>query len=114
MTGLIVGIGSNPADVVRATASPYAGWAGFNYDFFLPRPKAKEVLLLLAANDIRAVTLAGTSPGHRVSRSNAQFPTKLLFLDERALALAQRLGHFFGRNAATRKLLTRPGRRLLR
>jgi hypothetical protein len=39
---------------------------------------------------------------------------ELLFLDERALALAQRLGHFFGRNAATRKLLTRPGRRLLR
>jgi len=63
MAGLIVGIGSNPADVVRATASPYTGWAGFNYDFFLPRPKAKEVLLLLAANDIRAVTLAGTSPG---------------------------------------------------
>jgi len=63
MAGLTVGIGSNPADVVRATASPYTGWAGFNYDFFLPRPKAKEVLLLLAANDIRAVTLAGTSPG---------------------------------------------------
>jgi len=63
MAGLIVGIGSNPADVVRATASPYTGWAGFNYDFFLPRPKVKEVLLLLAANDIRAVTLAGTSPG---------------------------------------------------
>src|SRR5262249_13264701 len=62
MAGLIVGIGSNPADVVRATASPYTGWAGFNYDFFLPRPKAKEVLLLLAANGIRAVTLAGTSP----------------------------------------------------
>jgi predicted amidohydrolase YtcJ len=63
MSGLIVGIGSNPADVVRATASPYTGWAGFNYDFFLPRQRAKEVLLLLAANDIRAVTLAGTSPG---------------------------------------------------
>jgi predicted amidohydrolase YtcJ len=63
MAGFIVGIGSNRADVVRATASPYTGWAGFNYDFFLPRPKAKEVLLLLAANDIRAVTLAGTSPG---------------------------------------------------
>jgi predicted amidohydrolase YtcJ len=61
MSGLIVGIGSNPADVVRATVSPYTGWAGFNYDFFLPRPKAKEVLLLLAANDIRAVTLASTS-----------------------------------------------------
>ena len=29
----------------------------------MPRPKAKEVLLLLAANDIRAVSLAGTSPG---------------------------------------------------
>src|SRR5215472_7807582 len=57
IAGLIVGIGSNLADVVRATASPYTGWAGFNYDFFLPRPKAKEVLLLLAANDIRAVTL---------------------------------------------------------
>jgi predicted amidohydrolase YtcJ len=62
MAGLIVGIGSNPADVVRAMVSPYTGWAGFNYDFSLPRAKAKEVLLLLAANDIRAVTLAPTSP----------------------------------------------------
>src|SRR5215472_1842132 len=63
MSVLIVGIGSNPADVVRAGAPPSTGWAGFNYDFFLPRSKAKEVLLLLAANDIRAVSLAGTSPG---------------------------------------------------
>src|SRR5260370_40329734 len=63
MAGLIVGIGSNPADVVRATASPYTGGAGFNYDFFLPRTKANEVLLLLAANDSRALSFAGTSPG---------------------------------------------------
>ena len=62
IAGLTIGIGRNPADEVRATASPYTGWAGFNYDAFLPRDKAKEMLLACAANDIRPVALAGTSP----------------------------------------------------
>jgi predicted amidohydrolase YtcJ len=63
MSGLIVGLGQNAADDLRASAAPYTGWAGFNYDYFLPREKAKEVLLHCAANDIRAVTLVGVSPG---------------------------------------------------
>jgi predicted amidohydrolase YtcJ len=62
IAGLTIGIGRNPADEVRASASPYTGWAGFNYDAFLPREKAKEMLLACAANDIRPVALAGTSP----------------------------------------------------
>ncbi len=37
----LIGIGCNPADEARAAASPYTGWAGFNYDAFLPRDKAK-------------------------------------------------------------------------
>jgi predicted amidohydrolase YtcJ len=61
--GLIVGFGHNAADEVRATAAPYTGWAGYNYDFFLPRDRAKEVLLACATNDIRVVTIASTSPG---------------------------------------------------
>jgi predicted amidohydrolase YtcJ len=63
VAGLTIGIGGNAADEARATAAPYTGWAGFNYDAFLPRDKAKELLLACAANDIRAVALAGTSPG---------------------------------------------------
>ena len=51
------------ADDVRAGASPYTGWAGFNYDTGLPRERVKEVLLHCAANDIRAVCNTNISPG---------------------------------------------------
>jgi len=63
MTGLYVNIGRQPSDDVRASAAPYTGWAGFNYDTGLPRQRVKEVLLHCAANDIRAVCNANISPG---------------------------------------------------
>ena len=60
--GLHVGIGRSQADELRASAAPYTGWAGFNYDQSVPRERAKEVLLHCARNDIRAVALFSTSP----------------------------------------------------
>jgi predicted amidohydrolase YtcJ len=63
VTGLAFGIGRGPSDELRASAAPYTGWAGFNYDASLPREQAKEVLIHCARNDIRAVALANSSPG---------------------------------------------------
>jgi hypothetical protein len=53
--GLHVNVAGGPGDAVRASASPYTGWAGFNYDSGLPRTRVKELLLDCARNDIRAV-----------------------------------------------------------
>jgi predicted amidohydrolase YtcJ len=63
MTGLYINIGKRPSDDLRANASPYTGWAGFNYDTGLPREQLKELLLHLASNDIRAICNANISPG---------------------------------------------------
>jgi hypothetical protein len=62
ITGLHVNIGGQPGDDVRASASPYTGWAGFNYDTGLSRARVKEVLFQCARNDIRAI-LNFNSPG---------------------------------------------------
>jgi predicted amidohydrolase YtcJ len=63
VTGLYVNIGKRPSDDLRAGASPYTGWSGFNYDTGLSRDRLKQVLLQLAANDIRAICNANISPG---------------------------------------------------
>ncbi|MGA6963736.1 MAG: amidohydrolase family protein, partial [Xanthobacteraceae bacterium] len=63
ISGLYVNIGRRPSDEVRASASPYTGWAGFNYDTGLPRERVKELLLSCAANEIRAICNANVSPG---------------------------------------------------
>ena len=63
VTGLYVNIEHRPADDLRATAAPYTGWAGFNYDTGLPRERLAEVLLHCADHDIRVVTNANLSPG---------------------------------------------------
>jgi predicted amidohydrolase YtcJ len=55
--GLYVHAGREHADDVRASAAPYTGWAGFYPTHGLPRPRAKELLLQCAANDIRAVMI---------------------------------------------------------
>jgi predicted amidohydrolase YtcJ len=57
VSGLYVHVGRAPADDLRASAAPYTGWAGFNYDHGLPRAQAKELLLHCARNDIRAVMI---------------------------------------------------------
>jgi predicted amidohydrolase YtcJ len=63
VSGLYVNIGRQASDDVRASASPYTGWAGFNYDTGLSRERLKEVLLHCAENDIRAVSNTNISPG---------------------------------------------------
>jgi predicted amidohydrolase YtcJ len=63
VTGLYVNIEHRPADDLRATAAPYTGWAGFNYNTGLPRERLAEVLLHCADNDIRVVANANLSPG---------------------------------------------------
>jgi predicted amidohydrolase YtcJ len=63
VSGLYVNIGKRLSDDLRAGASPYTGWSGFNYDTGLPRERVKELLLACAANDIRAICNANISPG---------------------------------------------------
>jgi predicted amidohydrolase YtcJ len=56
MSGVYVSLGHSPAgDLRTAAAGSYTGWAGFNYTSGLPRAQLKEVLVRLAANDIRVV-----------------------------------------------------------
>jgi predicted amidohydrolase YtcJ len=62
LNGIYANIGRQPGDDVRASASPYTGWAGFNYDTGLPRERLREVLIQCARNDIRAI-LNFNSPG---------------------------------------------------
>ena len=62
LAGIYANIGRQRGDDVRARASPYTGWAGFNYDTGLPRERLKDVLVQCARNDIRAV-LNYNSPG---------------------------------------------------
>ena len=62
VTGLYVNIGGGEGENVRASASPYTGWAGFNYDTALPRARVKDVLIQCARNDIRAI-LNSNAPG---------------------------------------------------
>jgi predicted amidohydrolase YtcJ len=60
-SGLFSAIGRRPADDVRGASAPYTGWAGFNSDAGLPRPRLKEVLLHCARNDIRVTAIAGAA-----------------------------------------------------
>lgn len=55
VTGLFVDIGRDRASELRGKASPYTGWAGFNYDTGLSPEQVKEVLRACAHNDIRVV-----------------------------------------------------------
>jgi predicted amidohydrolase YtcJ len=55
VAGIYVNIGRQKGDELRATASPYTGWAGFNYDTGMPRERVKELLIHCAKSDIRAV-----------------------------------------------------------
>jgi predicted amidohydrolase YtcJ len=63
LAGLYINTDKRLSDDLRASASPYTGWAGFNYDTGLPRERIKELLLHLAANDIRAICNANISLG---------------------------------------------------
>ena len=51
------------AGLSGASASPYTGWAGFNYDTGQTRERVKAILLECAKNDIRPVSNTNVSPG---------------------------------------------------
>ena len=55
VSGLLLDIGGGAENDLRASASPYTGWAGFNYDTGLARERVKEVALACARNNIRVV-----------------------------------------------------------
>src|SRR5262245_59770220 len=44
-------------NALRASAAPYTSWAGFHYDAYLPREKAKRLLIEAAANGIRCAAM---------------------------------------------------------
>ena len=53
MGGIYTEISTTIDNSLRAQASPYTGWSGFNYDSSLDRRRVKELLLEAARNDIR-------------------------------------------------------------
>lgn len=55
--GLFVDLDLSDANELRGRASPYTGWAGFNYDTGLPREKVLQVLRACVAHDIRPVAI---------------------------------------------------------
>ena len=61
ISGLHVAVGGETADMARAGAAPYTGWAGFNNAQGLPRDKVRELLLLCAENDIRPVMIGANN-----------------------------------------------------
>ena len=44
-------------NAMRASATPYTGWAGFHYDASLPRDKVKKLLVAAASNGIRCAAM---------------------------------------------------------
>jgi predicted amidohydrolase YtcJ len=44
-------------NAVRASATPYTGWAGFHYDASLPRDKVRRLLIDAASNGIRCAAM---------------------------------------------------------
>lgn len=57
ISGLFVDIGPDHASEIRAQASPYTGWAGFNYDTGRPADNVRQILRACAYNDIRVVAI---------------------------------------------------------
>jgi predicted amidohydrolase YtcJ len=53
--GLYAELGMDEENRLRATAAPYTGWSGFNYDHGLPRERAVEVLCEAARLGVRVV-----------------------------------------------------------
>jgi predicted amidohydrolase YtcJ len=55
--GVFAEFGPNVDQLLRAKASPYTGWSGFNYDCGVPKERMKEFLIDCARNDIRVATI---------------------------------------------------------
>lgn len=59
ITGLFVDLGLSSANELRGRASPYTGWARFNYDTGLSREQVRTVLRACVAHDVRPVWRSG-------------------------------------------------------
>ena len=57
MGGLYTEFGFDPDALLRARASPYTGWSGFNYDCGVPRERMVDFLVEAARNGIRVCAL---------------------------------------------------------
>lgn len=57
MTGLFVDLALSRANELRGRASPYTGWAGFNYDTGLSHDQVRTVLRACVAHEIRPVAI---------------------------------------------------------
>ncbi|MGE0630001.1 MAG: amidohydrolase family protein, partial [Hyphomicrobiaceae bacterium] len=57
LSGLFVDVGPSEANTLLGQASPYTGWAGFNYDTGQSRERVKEILLACARYEIRAIAI---------------------------------------------------------
>jgi predicted amidohydrolase YtcJ len=55
--GLYVEPGITPENLLRLNASPYTGWAGFNYDCGLPRERLVDMMCEAARNDTRVAAI---------------------------------------------------------
>ena len=55
--GIYTEHGMTPENVLRMRASPYTGWAGFNFDCGVRRAAMKDLLIEAARNDIRVCTI---------------------------------------------------------
>ena len=55
--GLYTEFGFDPDALLRARASPYTGWSGFNYDCGVPRDRMVDFLVEAARNGIRVCAL---------------------------------------------------------
>jgi hypothetical protein len=55
--GLYAELGMDEENRLRATAAPYTGWAGFNYDHGMPRERAVDLLCEAARQGIRGVAI---------------------------------------------------------
>ena len=57
--GMYTEFGFDPDSLLRARASPYTGWSGFNYDCGVPRNRMIEFLIEAARNAVRVAALSG-------------------------------------------------------
>jgi predicted amidohydrolase YtcJ len=57
VSGLFVDIEPTRANALRATAAPYTGWAGFNYDTARSHARVKQILMACARHDIRVIVI---------------------------------------------------------
>ena len=58
VAGIFTELGQSVESRLRAQASPYTGWSGFNYDHGVPQTRMKDFLIEAARNGIRVASLS--------------------------------------------------------